>query len=270
MKRWLRRLVWAVVSAAVVFGAGVLLRWPVAYPFDLLLAIGEVAAAPELAAVAAAGPRVVVLQHGLLRTPWSLQRLARCLRQHGYEVLDPGYPSTDGRIEAHAERLAQAIAARQRQGPVQEWSFVGHSMGGLVIQQYLRRVDHVLPAACVYLGTPHRGAILADLRRHWFLCRWTMGDGAAEQLSPRDLLHRLPIPYLDRSGAVVGDRGDGNPAIPGPDDGTVAVAEATLPGALAVTTLPVGHTALTTAVASQKAVLQFLRHRTFPLLAPAR
>jgi triacylglycerol lipase len=262
--RWWRRVGQTLLALAALFGIGVLLHWPVAYPFDVLMNLGGSVEAPELAAPNDGTVRVVVLQHGLFRTSASLGRLQRCLERHGYEVLNPGYPSTAASIASHAERLAAAIAARRGLGPVDEWHFVAHSMGGVVIQDYLRRPDHVEPTTCVYVGTPHRGAVLAELRRHWFLFRWAMGTTAACELAPSDPRHGLPIPYAERSGALVGDVGAGNPDIPGNDDGTVGVVEATLLGARAVSHLPHSHTALTTAAATQRAVLQFLRHRTFP------
>ena len=250
--------------------AGVVLGWPFAWPFDVVTNVG---AGPDCPALRVGGDgtvRVVVLQHGLWRTAASLGRLERTLRAHGYEVLNIGYPSTTARIEQHAESLATAVAMRAAAGRVDQWAFVGHSMGGLVIQQYLRRPDAVVPSACVFLATPHRGALLADLRKHWFLFRLLMGTEAALQLSPGDPLHRQPIPWAGCSGTIVGDIGDGNAAIPGRDDGTVAVGEATFAGASATCTLPFGHTRLASATASIEAVLHFLRHRVFPPVVHTR
>ncbi|MFY9345273.1 MAG: hypothetical protein WAT39_22475 [Planctomycetota bacterium] len=268
-RRWWHWFGGVVAALAALFAAGVLLGAPVAYPFDLVHNLGGVVGVATLRAPADGKVRVVVLQHGLFRTARSLGRLQRTLAAHGYEVLNPGYPSTRGTIEQHAVALAAAIETRRAGGPVDEWAFVGHSLGGLVIEQYLRSPGAVAPAACVYLGTPHRGAMLADLRRHWFVFRWAMGTGAACQLSPGDPLHRLPLPWPERSGAVVGDLGAANPAIPGHDDGTVAVAEAHLPGAKAEVTLPVGHTGLTVADAALHQVLHFLAKGAFAPV-PAR
>lgn len=268
--RWCRRALVAFVALLLAAGIGVLAGWPVAWPFDVLTNLGGVPELPELRAPADGKVRVVVLQHGLWRTAASLGRLERTLRAHGYEVLNPGYPSTNASLEEHAERLAAALAARLAEGPVDSFAFVGHSMGGLVIQEYLRRADAVVPWACVYLGTPHRGALLADLRKHWFLFRWAMGDRAANQLSPGDPFHRQPIPCAACSGTIVGSLGEGNPSIPGDDDGTVAVDEATFAGAAASVTLPLGHTRLTFAEAALEAVLHYLCRGTFPSPREAR
>lgn len=260
--RWLRR---AAAGSAVLFAIGALRGWPVAWPFDFVLNLQPAVQVEALHRPPDHGVHVVVLQHGMFRTAASLGRLARTLRAAGYEVMNPGYPSTTDTIEAHADRLAAAVARRADAGPVARWSFVGHSMGGLVIQQYLRSPAAVAPHACVYLGTPHRGAVLAQLRRHWFLFRWVMGTTAAQQLAPDAALHLLPIPAPGCSGTLVGDLGAGNPSIPGRDDGTVGVDEATFAGAAASAVLPVGHTTITIEAQALRAVLQFLRDRTFPL-----
>lgn len=257
---------------ALLLGAGlaVLAGWPVAWPFDVLLNLGAAPLRPELVAPADGKVRVVVLQHGLFRTAASLGRLERALVAHGYEVLNPGYASTSDSIEAHAQRLAAAIAARRARGKVDAFACVGHSMGGLVLQQYLRQPGAFEPWACVYLGTPHRGAVLADLRKHWFLFTLAMGTTGAQQLSPGDPLHRQPIPWPERSGTVVGDLGAGNASIPGDDDGTVGVDEATFRGSGGVLRLPLGHTRLSFDELAIDAVLHFLRRGTFPPPPPAR
>jgi hypothetical protein len=112
--------------------------------------------------------------------------------------------------------------------------------------------------------------VLADLRKHWFLFRWAMGPHAAAVLSPGAPLHAQPIPHLAASAAIAGDIGSGNAAIPGADDGTVAVAEATLVGARANGRVPYGHTRLALAGAVHRAVLQFLAVGTLPAAIETR
>lgn len=88
------------------------------------------------------------------------------------------------------------------------------------------------------------------------------------QLSPGDPFHAQPIPFADRSGCIVGNRGDGNAAIPGADDGTVAVGEATLAGALDRVELPLGHTAIAGSDRTVHQVLHFLGERRFDPIGP--
>jgi pimeloyl-ACP methyl ester carboxylesterase len=234
-------------------GLGLIVGAPVSVPFDWVWNLGAPFGSPELRCPNDGKVRVVVLQHGMLRAPMSLDRLARSLSSLGYEVLNTGYPSTGDSIEMHADRLHESLQLRLRKGPVDELSFVGHSMGGLVIQEYLRRPDALAPKACVYIATPHRGAMLADKRRHWFLYRWVMGRLAAAQLATTDPFHTQSIPFPDRSGTIIGDIGDGNADIDGPDDGTVGCAEASFTGAADSVRVPYGHTRI---VVVEEVILQ--------------
>src|SRR5262245_5344446 len=264
-RRWLR---WC-VGTLLVYPAAVACGMEPALPFDWAINLGDIPLEPALCAPADGVRRLVVLQHGLWRTPLALGRLARALGAHGYEVLGPGYPSRACTLQEAAAMLAAAIDTRlahdgkgHSDAPLQI-AFVGHSMGGLVVQEYLRRPDAKTPFACVYIAVPHRGAVLCDLRKNWWPFPLLLGDRAALQLSPGDAFHRQAIPHVAISGAIVGDVGEGNDAIPGDDDGTVAVGEATLAGAADVVTVPLGHTAIAGGAATVRQVLAFLRHGRF-------
>jgi triacylglycerol lipase len=239
------------------------LRMPVSLPFDVVFNAWPVDAPAESVREPDGRRRLVVLQHGLWRSPWSLWRIERALREAGYDVANPGYPSTEGRIEDFAAGLADVVEAEFDRDPPAELYFVGHSMGGLVVQDYLRRPGARQPTACVFLATPHRGAVLADLRMDWWLFRLVMGDGAARQLSIRDPLHEEPIVMPCPAGTLVGSLGSGNPSIPGDDDGTVGVLEATWPGASDCLLVPVGHTRIAVTDQSIGLVLRFLARRSF-------
>ncbi len=238
-----------------------------ATPFDQVLNLWPAPSAPQLARRPGAGPALVVLQHGLWRSRWSLWRLERALRAHGYDVLNCGYDSTRGTIQEHAAVLAREIARWRAQHPGDPpLAFIGHSLGGLVIRAYLARPDAAPAQACVFLGTPQRGASLVEMRRSWALFQYLMGDLAALQLSPLDPIHReLPVPPVPCA-TVIGARGtpEGwNRDIPGDDDGTVAVAEARLPAAADELVVRMGHTRLSFADEPILAVLQFLAHGRF-------
>lgn len=255
---------WLWLAPAWVYLGTLVAGVPFGWPFDLVVNAGWTPDVPEFRCPADGRRRVVVLQHGMFRSSWALRRLARTLALHGYEVHNLDYPSTAGSLQEHAARLRTAISELATTQPIDELSCVGHSMGGLVIQEYLRSPEALPVHRCVYIAVPHRGAMLADLRRNWFLFRWVMGDRGAFQLSPGDPFHRQAIPAVGRSGVVVGDVGEGNPSIPGPDDGTVAVAEAMLPGAAATLRVPFGHTAIAYRPEVARAVLQFLATGEFP------
>lgn len=261
--RWRRRALAGLLLLLGGCSVATALRLPVCLPFDYAWNLGATIDDPALYAPDDGKVRVVFCQHGLWRTSLSLGRLARSLEACGYEVVNTSYPSTEDFIAGHAARLRDVVEARFAAGPVDEIAFVGHSMGGLVIEEYLRRDDAREPKACVYLASPHRGAILADKRRHWFAFKLAMGEKSASQLATTDPLHQEPIPYPERSGTILGDIGEGNAAIPGNDDGTVGVSEATFEGAGDSLALPFGHTSILVRERTLRQVLCFLRDGRF-------
>ena len=234
-------------------------------PVDYAMNLGTFPRQEELAAPVDGRVRLVVLQHGMWRSAGSLWKLERALRAHGYRVINSSYPSTTRRIEEHADALGMTLGAELAE-PVDELYFVGHSMGGLVLQAYLLHPDAPQPLASVFLGTPHRGAVLADLRREGFLFKLTMGYQASLQLSPKHAFNQREIRIPGAVGTIIGSAGDVegfNEDIPGDDDGTVAVREAHLEGEDDSVTVPVGHTRLSFHDRSIRQVLYFLKHRVF-------
>lgn len=238
-------------------------------PIDHLLNLGDLPRDEGLEAPD--GPRLVVLQHGLARSSASLARLARALRRHGYQVLNTSWASWGGTVQEASARLARAIEGHPlvRAGEPLEVAFVGHSMGGLVIRHYLARPDALRPWACVFLGTPQRGAaVVEEIGGSWSF-RLALGTAAALQLLPSDPLYGELADPVAIEGCAVGvvlgitGRPEGrSPRVPGDDDGRVGEQEARLPGAEHLA-LRVGHTALTTRDDVLRATLGFLRRGTF-------
>lgn len=267
--RWRTGLRRGWCTVAVIFGiylALVLGGWMnPSTPADYFMNLGSFSRRAELAVPADGRVRLVVLQHGLWRSAMSLAKLERALVAHGYVVFNESFPSTTRRIEEHADRLAERLQ-QEFPNPVDEVFFVGHSLGGLVLQAYLQRPGALHPTASVFIGTPHRGAVLADLRKEGLLFRLFMGVQSTLQLSPGHPFNLRPIDVPGAVGTIVGSGGnpDGfNEDIPGDDDGTVAVPEAHLDGEDDSVTLPIGHTRLSFDNGMIFQVLHFLQNRSF-------
>ena len=86
----------------------------------------------------------VLLLHGLGRTSMSMATMARQLERDGFRVMRLAYPSTDATIEVLTrDHLAPAVE-RCYQDHCRVLHMVSHSLGGLLIRQYLQ--THALPA----------------------------------------------------------------------------------------------------------------------------
>lgn len=110
---------------------------------------------------APAQPRAVaVFAHGFAcnRGLWWLWRGRWHRAGYATMVLDlaPGYWS----LEANLEHLARALEEAAQRHPGKPVCIVGHSMGGLIGRIQLNRREPKMDA-CVSLGAPHRGTLLA-------------------------------------------------------------------------------------------------------------
>jgi pimeloyl-ACP methyl ester carboxylesterase len=101
---------------------------------------------------------LVVLAHGMGRTPLSMWPIKKALEAEGFEVLNFGYSSYCCSIAEIGESMRREIAAVV--GPQHtKVHFVGHSLGNIVIRYVLTR-DTLPPRVgrVVMLAPPNQGA----------------------------------------------------------------------------------------------------------------
>ena len=83
---------------------------------------------------------LVVLLHGLGRTRRAMAALDRHLRYHGFRTVNLGYPSRSLDIRQIANAHLAPAVSRLIGTSGRPVHFVGHSLGSIVVRQYLR--DH--------------------------------------------------------------------------------------------------------------------------------
>lgn len=209
----------------------------------------------------------VVLLHGLGRSPLAMTRLAQDLRSAGYDVRNLSYPSQRADIRTLSDAALGPVFDSAPAGS--RIHIVTHSMGGILVRQYLR--DHGVPASLgrvVMLAPPNRGSALVDRLARWRLYRAVNGPAGLQLgTGPDSVPNSLgPLPPGVEVGVIAGNRSL-NPLfsswLAGPDDGKVTVASTHLSGETAHLTVPHSHTWLMWRRPALDAVRAFLRTGDF-------
>lgn len=218
------------------------------------------------------GPTVVVL-HGLGEGRSSMRPLVDHLRKRvDGTVVAFGYASPRAGLADHGAALARVVSALPAGAPV---SFVGHSLGNLVVRRWMRlapQADLARVRRMVMLGAPNQGSELARLAsRLWVVS--ALSDGAARELVVD--WHRvapdLAVPSCP-FGIIAGGRGDDHgfsSLLAGDDDAVVRVEETRLEGADDFLLVPVHHAAMMRHPAVQRATVSFLTTGRFTADPPA-
>jgi pimeloyl-ACP methyl ester carboxylesterase len=210
---------------------------------------------------------VVVLLHGLGRSRTCWRELAVQLDQEGYRVVNFGYASTRGSLSDHAFALDHVLRHLEGYTSV---SFVGHSLGNLVVRRYLDEHPDPGPGPpdrerMVMLGPPNLGAQMARRLGDSRLFELVAGP-SGQQLSVRwqNVAPHLATPSFE-FGILAGgaDLPVTNPLVDGADDLVVSVEETRLPGATDFRHVGAGHTFMPENAEVIALTLQFLKTGCF-------
>jgi pimeloyl-ACP methyl ester carboxylesterase len=210
--------------------------------------------------------RAVVLLHGLFRSRDCMIPLGDYLAEHGnYEVVNVSYPSTQADVQAHAKSLAKVLDNLEG---VDEVSFVAHSLGNLVVRDWLHEQydqEHAKfkLGRFVMLGPPNNGAQFARTFKDNRLFSIVTGP-SGKQLGENweELVKHLDTPCCE-FGILAGNAAIPNPLVDGNDDGMVAVSETKLPGAADFRVLPYHHGHIRNCDVVGEMTLRFLQHGYF-------
>ncbi|MDJ0810788.1 MAG: alpha/beta fold hydrolase [Desulfobacterales bacterium] len=213
-----------------------------------------------------APPTCVILLHGLGRRAASMAPMADYLQARGYRVYNTAYPSTEASVETLTATYLQPVVKRCRQTGGNVIHMVGHSLGALMIRQYLQ--THSLPngSRIVMLAPPNKGSEVADTLGPWFFYRWTLGPAGQQLGTTADSLPNRLSPVDGTIGVITGNESWNlilSLIIPGPDDGKVSVERAKLDGMHDFIVLPVTHTFIMQDTETMRQTAHFLAYGRF-------
>ncbi len=210
-------------------------------------------------------PQWVILLHGLGRTKRSMNKIRKELARAGYSTINQGYPSTRHDIARLSDRYLRPAVEQCLQQKASKIHLVSHSMGGLLIRQYLQ--SHTLPpeSRIVMLSPPNQGSEVAEFLKNYSIYQWILGP-AAQQLGttdrPYEKYSSIPYEVGIITGNVSSDPWFGK-LIPGANDGKVSVERAKLPGMNDFLVIRAGHTRIMQSKLATQQILNFLRFGHF-------
>ncbi len=215
-----------------------------------------------LPARAGAVPDCVVLLHGLARSDASLLVMEEALRASDYRVVNSDYDSSSGTVRELADAaLPRAIA---RCGLSPRIHFVTHSMGAILLRDWMPRNDLPRLGRTVMMAPPNHGSEIVDVLGEVAAFEWINGPAGLEMAT--DGLPAQLGPVWPGVGVIAGTRSLSpvfSTILPGPDDGKVSVASTRVEGMDDHIALPVTHTFMMNQPLVIGQVLAFLRTGTF-------
>ncbi len=206
----------------------------------------------------------MVLVHGIWMTGLEMRWLGLRLASCGFSPSHFHYRSIHRSPAENARQLGYYLKRLN----ADQIHLVGHSLGGIVLLHLFEQFSDLPPGRVVLMGSPVLGSGVAE---HMAGSRWLRP--ILGRSTERGLLGDAPAWTACRDlGVIAGTLGVGVGRILGgfaaPGDGTVAVAEAGLPGA-ALRIMDTSHTSMLFSPAVAREVCHFLHHGYFSGTEPA-
>jgi len=176
----------------------------------------------------------VVLLHGLVRSATSMNKMQRALAAEGYETANIEYPSRDHSIEELAPMaIGDGLEACRSNGDVEHIHFVTHSLGGILLRQYLSTREIVGLGRVVMLGPPNQGSRAVDELGGVPGFQWLNGPAGRQLGKGEDSVPLRLGPADFELGVIAGNRSIDpitSAVLDNPDDGRVSVTDTKVEG----------------------------------------
>jgi pimeloyl-ACP methyl ester carboxylesterase len=166
-------------------------------------------------------PLPVLLIHGYAEDAAIWKKWEELLKKDGIQFFTITFKDSDdkcGSAEQHAKELEKRVQDIKQQSGAQKINIVGHSKGGLDARVFLDITDTTDVANLIMIGTPNAGSPAAETNDACAPAIFDLRPGAnatGAEMNPNIKYYTITGDWLP---AV-----QGNPAIPGHDDGLVPV-----------------------------------------------
>lgn len=206
----------------------------------------------------------VILLHGLIRSPDSMKNMQSALNEQGYKVINRGYPSTEHNIETLSkDYLSPIIHACKTSKQIH---FITHSLGGILVREYLanNKLDQL--GHVVMLGPPNNGSEIVDKIGDWKLFYKMHGEAGTQLGTAKNSKPKI-LPKANFSLGVIAGNWTIDPIgwliLPKPNDGKVSVESTKLKGMTDFKVMPYSHALMMKRKAVIDECIHFLQHGKF-------
>jgi len=196
------------------------------------------------ASVQALADDCVILLHGLARSASSMETLQEKLEQDDYLVVNVDYESRKYPIATLAELAVGEGLQQCRTQKAQRIYFVTHSLGGILVRQYINKHKIAELHRVVMLGPPNQGSEVVDTLRNMPGFEAFNGPAGIQLGTANSDIPRQLGPVDFELGVIAGTQSINlilSTYLPGTDDGKVTVESAQVEGMKDFISLPVTH-----------------------------
>ena len=187
-----------------------------------------------LVAGAAPAAECVVLLHGLARTSTSMNKMQRELEDAGFLTANIDYPSRDYTVEELADiAVPEGLKACHASDGIEKIHFVTHSLGGILVRQYLSTNEIAELGRVVMMGPPNQGSAAVDELIGVPGFDWLNGPAGRQLGKGEDSVPLRLGPADFELGVIAGNRTIDpvtSAVLENPDDGRVSVDDTRLDG----------------------------------------
>ena len=210
----------------------------------------------------------VVLLHGLIRSANSMNKMESFLEEQGYSVCNIDYPSTKEPIDVLTKQALTEALECCKEGKAKKIHFVTHSMGGIILRNWLQDNKIEQLGRIVMLAPPNQGSEIVDKLGDLKLFQWINGPAGNQLGTETNSVPNQLGPINAELGVITGNRTI-NPflsmMIDGPDDGKVSVERSKLADMKEFKLMPVNHVFIMQDPDVMQAVLNFIQTGAFDL-----
>lgn len=208
----------------------------------------------------------IILLHGLARTSRSMNKAGRLLAAYGYKIINVDYPSRSADIRALSQQyITQALKQCETEG-VKKIHFLTHSLGGILLRDYLagQTIDKL--GRVVMLAPPNQGSEVVDKLGSWRLFYYLNGPAGLQLGTDKNSVPNQLGPVSFQLGVIAGNRVV-NPflsrLIPEVNDGKVSVNRTQVAGMKDFIVMPYSHSFIMRREAVIEQALHFIQQGYF-------